>query len=258
MASYTIPEEIIGVPLFVPDAHDFFSIGAGEMPNGDDCLVVHGDVSPDYKAFQVAPVLSPNIFYDRTYNTVLNNMSIVFWLKCSPITFSGSGYNQSIMFAPMQYTAAPSSITDPEWMRSVGGSGANWVVHSGVSGANQPTIYKRSASSGGGASADFSWWTSDIPTDTWTQIVMTPGTDVDSGLWVNDEAVRRASWTASGDGTFATLTVPNQFFTIGSFSDHPNLQGRADEWRIGKLSFHAGKLNLTQRSLLYNAMMFGP
>ena len=28
MASYNIPESVIGVPLFVPDGHDFFEIVA--------------------------------------------------------------------------------------------------------------------------------------------------------------------------------------------------------------------------------------
>lgn len=255
MASYTLPEQITGIPLFVPDENDFFSIGVAAMPNGDDCLVVRGDLSTDYKAFQRSQVLSPPVFTSRTYATVLNVMSIVVWVRCSALTFAGSGFSQAIMFAVMNALAAPLSITDTVWART----SAVWFVSAGTSSVNTVRMSKFSASSGVGASASAEAL---VPTDTWTMLTFIPGSPTDpfSGVFVNDEVTRpsTAIWTAANDGTFPATVQPNQFFSIGSYTTHANLKSRADQWRMGKLSFHSGKLNATERALLYNAMMFGP
>src|SRR5262245_44048014 len=78
MASYTLPEEITGIPLYVPNAYDQFSIVSGGMPNGDNSLRIRGDISQSYRAFQQAQTLTPNIFLDRAAE-----WAVTFWFKCA-------------------------------------------------------------------------------------------------------------------------------------------------------------------------------
>ena len=59
MASANLPEQIIGTPLFIPSANNFFSIDAGALPNGNDCLKILGATNRDYKAYHAAPTLTP-------------------------------------------------------------------------------------------------------------------------------------------------------------------------------------------------------
>ena len=61
MASANLPEQIIGTPLFIPSANNFFSIDAGALPNGNDCLKILGATNRDYKAYHAAPTLHPDL-----------------------------------------------------------------------------------------------------------------------------------------------------------------------------------------------------
>lgn len=249
MASYTLPERIVGTSLFVPDTNDFFEIGTGvdALPNGDDCLIVRGDLDPGYRAFQPTQVVSPAVFTSKAY-TVFNNQSIVFWVKCSvPPAFSGVGINQAIMMQISTPTWNPTTVSSFDHQ-----GGTIWTLAANSSSINELTIYKNTASSGGGASTSFNFT---VPVDTWTMVTIIPGASAGSGVFLNDSATNVGGSWASGDGTFPNTSITSpSFFSIGHYSDGANLKNRADRWSMGKLSFHSGKLNQTQRALLHNAM----
>jgi hypothetical protein len=247
MASFQLEENVIGIPLFVPDAYNFFSIDPGGMPNGDDCLIIHGDVNTSYKAFQRAQTVSPNLFVSKDYATVLTQMAIVFWIKSSPVTISGSGLNTAIIMSVMLNTAAPSSTSSSTWMQDA----SVWTIAASSTGTNQLGMYKITAASGGGSGGQF---LATPPTDTWTMVTMNPSQATDGGIYLNDNASPTQAWSTSGNGTFPTTSVANCFFSLGSYANHANLSGRSGEYRLGKLSFHDHHLNATERALLYNAM----
>ena len=249
MASYTLPERIVGTSLFVPGTNDFFEVGTGvdALPNGDDCLVVRGDLNPGYRAFQSVQTVVPPVFTSKAYTT-LNNQSIVFWVKCSvPPAFSGTGINQAIMMQISTATWNPSTISSFDHT-----GGTIWTLAANSSVTNQLTFFKNTASSGGGSSANFNFT---VPVDTWTMVTIIPGASTGSGVFLDDSATNIGGAWPSGDGTFPlTSILAPSFFSIGHYSDGANLKNRADRWSMGKLSFHSGKLNQTQRALLHSAM----
>lgn len=225
MASYVIPEEIIGIPLFVPDTYDYFSIDSGGLPNGDDCLVVHGDVSQTFLAFQKAQTLSPNVFLSRA-----STWSMTFWLKAPG---SGGGSGQMGRFQIISVQNASYNVD------STIGSNAVWMI-----GADSLTSATLAFSFGAGANRIDGY-----RDDTWHLIT------VDHRSNVSDGAVWRDTSLSSGTiGANNSAVNPNMFLTIGSYSKLGNMNGYDREFRIGKLAFHDHLLNSTERALLYNAM----
>lgn len=252
MASYLINELVAGAPLFVPDAYNQFSIGSADMPNGDDSIHIAGNVSTDYKAFVPAPTVTPSMFRSRDYSTVLGSMSIVFWVYMDTPTFAGNGYNMAAMFGVYNNITQATTNTDSAWHLG----SALWSVYAGgTSGVdNKVTMYKRSASSGGGASANM---TSDaIPTNTWTMVTMNPSQFTDGGIYLNDSATGN-NWSSSGEGTFSSDSIADPIFSLGHYQCGSGAfaESRPGAWRIGKLSFHDHHLNLSERTALYNVMM---
>jgi hypothetical protein len=272
MASYNIPESIIGVPLFVPDGNDFFSIEAAGMPNGDSCLVVHGDVSTNYKAYVAAQTVAPAIFTNRYSGP----WAMTFWIKSSNVAHgANSGYrSDAVIFGVMNATAANGSAgayagtiaTQPAGI----GSGPilipdiGWVVcaqggttpHNTVGFIKQTTY--RGSTGGGGSSSNAS---AAAPQDTWTMVTVNVGLFVNNSvpgvatIALNDQA-SVVGGTAGGYNS--AITWPSDpYFCIGAYSDSDGteIDGRAGEYRLGKLAFHNHELDQTERSLLYNAMV---
>lgn len=255
MASYLIQEAIAGADLFVPDANDYFTIDAGSMPNGSDSIQIDGATSTDYKAFVPSPSLSPNLLRSRDYNTVLTASSIVFWVKMSPPTIpSGHASVVSRMFGVFNNLTSgqPSSTSDTSWWQG----GALWHVYaSGTSGVdNKITVAKRSANSGGGAS--FSIESGTIPTDTWTMVTISMSADAtDGGIFLDDSSTRSNGTNfPSGEGTFSSDSITDPHFVIGNYQTDAYSEARAGVWNIGKFSIHDRRLNVTERTALYNAM----
>src|SRR5262245_27474684 len=86
MATYTIPEEVIGIPLYVPSAYDRFAVETSAMPNGDSCLRIDGNLG-SYRAFQAAQTITPKIFLSRTAGP----WACTFWVK-GPSTDPGVAF----------------------------------------------------------------------------------------------------------------------------------------------------------------------
>lgn len=227
MASFTIPEDIVGIPLFVPDAYNQFSVVAGGMPNGDDCLRVRGDLG-DYKAFIPAPDITPNWFRSRQAGG-----SMTFWFKSSDAT-SGSD-QQDVIMGSMRYDC---NTTNP--------FNSNQTNFAWMIGASGTTGMRVAASSGTQAIA----WT-DCRDGNWHLICMQQTSNV-YRIYVDDNVGN------SGASTVDTTPAPDQtaqFFCIGSYSDGSNMGSWDGDFQIGKIGVHDHLLTQTERSMLYNTMV---
>lgn len=241
MASYNIPEEVIGVPLFVPEANDFFSIEDSGLPNGDPCLVIHGDVSTDYKAYQPAPTLDPNILKAREGE--LPDWSMTCWLK---VTNLGSGSGSG----PVMFGCSNSAVTSG-WGNSrnnnmkflVGPYNTNGVSVNLQPGNNvaSPT------SSMNGYIFNNSIWNS--VSGQWHLFTLNI-IDGTVAAYINENTASSSDTFFTGLGTGLSSGM---YLHIGSYSN--SLVGRGDEWRMAKWAFHDHPLNQTERKLLYDTMV---
>ncbi len=267
MASFIIPEDIIPGGLFVPDANNFFEIGAGSLPNGEDSLVVRGDLSRDYKAFQRAPVVSPSLFRDK--NVVGWAMS--FWIKLPAVTSTKTGHmSEQILFAPMARTTVNNStpasdgliVTTPVQSGSLEVPHMTWAVtryYSTSSGSHCKLGFinqLRRRTSGTTAQGNgISWNTPELTPDTWHQIVInipSPLNTPPTG-YVNTTPV--AGTYHSGVTSLADVTNTDPtYMCIGSYSDLNAMNAPDNQWEIAKLAFHGAPLTLTDVAMLYDAM----
>lgn len=226
MASYTIPEEIVGLPLFVPDAYDFFEIEAAGMPNGDDCLLIHGDVNSNYKAFMPAPAVSPDLFRLRNPGGSTEEWAMSVWLKL-PLLGGTTGTYQNVLFGVMN------SLMDDQSGDFI------WYVGTHLSGATRSVYFVENSS--GGANKSY-------PDANWHLYVVNHNGISSFEMFQDLDAVSSSSNIAAG-------AFSNLFFCIGAYSDAGTVDGYDQEWRMGKLAFHDHRLNQTERAMLYNAMM---
>ena len=239
MASFTIPEEIIGIPLFVPSAYNFFEIETGGMPNGDDCLIVRGDLSTTYRAFQAAPLgLTPDIFAN---STPTSNWSMTIWFKGSTVV--GASFNGAILTVQNQSGITPNGNTDINtalYFRWYGTSGiaATRNVRTGISpsSAGNCLIYNNTKAA--------------LTDGNWHLLTLIYTSDGNLAIYFDKEAT---SFSSDGANNGASIDFSQQYLSLGNYSG-VSPGGRAGLYRIGKLGFHSGALNLTQRSILYNTM----
>ena len=264
MASFTIPEDIIPGALYVPNDNEFFEITSGGMPNGDDCLRCRGDINPRYKAFQQPVTVSPDIFNSR----VASGWAMSFWAKTSAITIANAGcQSDKMMFGMMSRNASnPKGFGYFEEQPSATGTNAAtygmlWAVTArAVSGGGssqnkigfirQRTI--RAATTSAGGRSDI--WDSGSLTTGWNQIIINFPVPTGTAPYGFVNTTRVDGYvTGSFDGTLTT--VGPLYFCIGSYSDTSLLNGRADDWSIGKLAFHDTLLTLTDAALMYNDMV---
>ena len=77
--SRQIPEIIVPGSLFVPTLNDQFSIVAGGMPNGDDCLRVDGAADTNHSAWQDANLGVNTV--NGPINSSGGNKILAFWFR---------------------------------------------------------------------------------------------------------------------------------------------------------------------------------
>lgn len=293
MPDYNIPESVIPGNLFVPSANDYFSIDAGGLPNGDDCLLISGATSSDYKAYQTAlldgqhtgpagafsnangtEVDSAGYYYPNHFvspypgEKTNSEFSISMWLKIPTVTGAGAYYDsRKILMGVMNSWASNPCTTAglisniPSWYGATAAPmliDVNWVIC--MYGNNQIGFIKqcawRNATGTGGRSAHVASAT--IPVDTWFQLVFNVGSIVgtvasSSYAYINDDPVGTNNVS---NGTYASIVYPcDTRFSIGSYADGSNMNGLDVNWRIGKLAFHDHHLTLEERTLMYDAMV---
>lgn len=231
MASYVIPEEIVGIPLFVPSNHDFFLVEDGGMPNGDDCLIINGAVNRDYKAFQAAQTLTPNVFKSKTAIH-----SQVFWMKAPSTAVSNTNAGEHTMMCV-------DDATDGQLNPAFGPG--TWHIGA-VSGGTGRITYKQGAS---GLTLNIDG----ARTGDWKMVTIT-----NDGTWCRAylDAVEAEVISATVAGSAISST--GLMLCIGAYSDVGTLNGYEQQWRLGKWTFHDHVLNATERAILYNAMVSPP
>lgn len=240
MASFEIPEEVIGVPLFVPSANNFFSVEAAGMPNGDSCLVVHGDTNRDYKAFQKAQTVSPDLFNTNA----ATGWAMTLWLKLSALTNDTSATFAQTLLSLQTLTANNTNASSAS-----GGAGSTLfaMVHYGTTG-----VYFRRFNGGGFNSGGPAATSGNLGTG-WNMLTFNITSTTNCDCYVNDASTPANS--GAGGNHYLLGAVANRMLCIGAYSDVSPMNGRDGEWRIGKWAFHNHNLNLTERSLLYHAMV---
>jgi len=263
MTSFAIPEEIIPGKIFVPSDNNFFEIGTGSLPNGQDSLVVRGDLDRNFKAFQVAQTLSPDIFNTRT----AVGWSMSFWVKIGAITLTGTGFHSDQFLFGVMSLNASNSHTSPLITTAPSVSGANgqiphllWGVvgHCSSSGVSQSRIgfvkqthFRGAPGLSGGQSDNISF---SLTANTWTQIII----NLPSPAYTAPTGFANLS-SVSGvhdNGGFSSLILVTgtQYLCIGSYGDGSQMNGRSGQWEIAKLAFHPTVLTITEATALYNAM----
>lgn len=247
MASYTIPEDVIGVPLFVPDGHDYFSIATAAMPNGDDALAVAGATSTDYKAFQPVQSVTPPIFDGRL--TLGQSYCMSLWIRVqdpgantnnAPIltceTLNGNKSTGSDISASSTFWLALSRTTTPR------------LIHYRRQGNNDI-----SASPTAILSAFNTWFLICVNVTVYELNTRTLITEI----CVNDDPNPASLQDGGGTSTSGFDPEP-YYFCIGSYSDVDapffDQGGAPIDFEIGKLAFFDHALNATERALLYLSM----
>ena len=244
MPSQVIPESIAGNDLLAPDAYNFFSIESGGLPNGDDCLVIHGDVDNDYKAFINSPALTPDLF--REYAGVhIAPYAISFWIKAPAFTGTSMAVDRAL-FGVCKATGEPQAAAhgaNALWTVGIAGSGNVFYCRGYQSGASSYIIYIEAVG---------------VRDGTWHFVCFNAGTsngttpNLNGEAFVDDGTTPTASDTSvNGSGAFPDPS--DLYFSLGTYSDTATSFNQ--EWRLGKLTFHDHHLNATERAALYNAMV---
>jgi hypothetical protein len=228
MPSYNIPEEIIGIPLFVPSPYDFFEIEVGGLPNGQDCLKINGATNRNYKAYQAAQILTPNVFWGRSAIH-----SQVFWLKAPSTNPSNTNTGEHAMMAVQD---ALDSQTNPSF------SDGTWHIGAS-SGAAGRIQYKA-----GSATLTIDGARANV----WKMVTITnDGTNLRAYL-------DGAAAAVAGPIAVVTATITGyKFLIIGAYSDVGSVNALEHNWRLAKWSFHDVVLSDLERESLYYGMFDG-
>lgn len=256
--SYVLPEEVTGIPLFVPTNYDYFSVESGGLPNGDDCLVVHGDVSQSYKAFQKAQTLSPNVFGVRN----ASGWSISFWIKAGVISAATGIRAAQTIFAVESYDF---NWADPMTSTAENNARARFMwgfFHNGGSTTPNIAFYRHisaRATTGLGNPRGGQYTQLPLAADAWNFVVVNISAASVSGNggtvgYVNLTEYQGQETFGNNSGTHEAITGV-QYLSLGSYSNGADVGGRAGEWRIAKLAIHDHHLSSDERTLLYDAMV---
>lgn len=249
---FTIPEDVLGVPLYVPQQHNYFEIEDGGMPNGDACLVIRGDLSTDYKAFMRAPIMTPSDICNLGDLTLQDEWAMSCWFKLSNLTgtpvdsammLGCSGYSSS---APASWTAdrnpgfpfalmATNTVNTVRWARE--------PLNNIASPASSKTMIMTPSFQ--------------LFQDYWFLVVINitvvPLTSVTSSIFMDTYNNALTSDSAGGSAPGGSYSGVPRYLHIGAY--HNGGVGRADVWRMGKWAFHDHALTIAERLAMWQAMM---
>lgn len=250
MTTFTIPEEVIGIPLWVPTTNDFFTVEAAGMPNGDPALVVHGDVNDTYKAFMQAPVMSPVDVFNVGDMFAARQWSMSCWIKLNAnLGVSGSGdvmlgcstYNATGLFAGSRNLQAPlllgpNATSGFQYFREVLNNVASPTSAQAILAANAT-----------GWSCFQSYWHMLVFN------MQTVGSFDPQGSVMLDTYENAFGFDGSGGTSPSGSYGGPRYLHVGAYNNGGT--GRADEWRLAKWAFHDHILSAAERLLMYQTMM---
>jgi len=250
MASFTLDEQIIGIPLFVPDARGFFAIDSGGMPNGDNCLIVQGNVNSTYLAYQNVPTTVPPLFTTRNPA----DWSMSFWYK--------SGALPAVVNQRVLMTIGNPLANANTYSFGIAAGSANRLHTIHTTQLLLPTRYgiqgsRTLNSTANQTGASVTGQIRTVDDNNWHLIVMNwpertaaPGTPT---AYIDLDTVGSVGNSGSQLSAGSSVITTPQYFSIGCLSA---LQTALDiEYRLGKIAFHNHLLNATERALLYNSMV---
>lgn len=230
-----ISEIVEGMDLFVPSAGDFFSVNPGGLPNGDDSLIVHGDVSPNHWAFAKNPGgISPDIFGSASV------WALTFWLKLGSTT---GIQNRQIMgiqtYAARNTLVSTSRASTKPFVLGTLNSTASLNFSRGIGSTNNQVTSLSVSTTG--------------MVGNWRFLTFNVAGigENDAASYVNDSASAESTDTQSVSGG---TPANDLFFSLGTYG---GTIGMPVEYEIGKIAFHDHQLDYTERLLLWHAMV-GP
>lgn len=255
MGSFTMPEDILGIPLWVPSFNDYFDIETGAMPNGDSCLAVRGDVSNAYKAFMAAPVLSPHDIFnvpDVVFTTPPRAFSMSCWFKLSNLGTTPSG-NPLMLGCTAEGAGSFFNGTgrNPGTPLILGPSGTNgWQLYrEPMNNIASPDNPKTISMAGSWENFQNYWH---LFVFTCIQNGTTFATsDVQATVALDTYAIQASDSATGGSASGGPYTNP-RYVHIGGYPIGST--GRADLWRMAKWAFHDHVLTQAERAAMWHAM----
>lgn len=250
MGAFTLPEEILGVPLWIPDAHNYFEVEDDSMPNGDPALVVRGDLSTDYKAFIRAPVLSPrNIFYTSEVE-VGREWAMSCWLflptqlAATPAVpgaqmLGCSAYASGSMLSSGRNTAWPLILANT----TVDDFALSKEPLNNIASPQSAQIVRVN----GSFRTFYGYWFLLVFNMVYNSV--TPA--VEGRVFA--DTYNNALWSDTAGGSASSGSyILNKFLHIGAYNNGG--VGRAGLWKIGKWAFHDHQLTIAERLAMWQGM----
>lgn len=236
-----IDELIEGVGLLVPEGFDQFDVNSGGLPNGDDSIIVRGNVSQTYRAFVDVSGVVPD-FTSLAPTSPLWSLSM--WLKLGATSDLGTPSTAAFMLGVMSQNAVtgPFNYNAPfpvngraSWRICAGGTndvgfGATWKTNA--------TTYRRT------------YKLDTLSTGDWHLYVVRSGDPC--AVAIDDNGFNNGS---ADSGAFTSPYVVSNRLSIGNPADAGGHDGRPGEWEIGKICFHDNPLDDDDVQLLYDAMV---
>lgn len=245
-----ITEVIQALDLFAGGVDDVFEIEPGGMPNGDECLVVRGDISQNGRAYDnVAGVTSPDIVSPTFVNAP---GTIVLWLKLGSLGGSDLGTantRNSILTVQNETSVVQNAIQET----SVSVTGSWKICAGGIDGLT--VVFGTSWKSSGGTK-QYRGTSQVLTVDTWHMMAISNVTGATSGIRSSLDGGPYINPAGSSRSTSSSASSASEL-AIGSRSTATGVGLRPGVWRIGKVSFHAGLLTQPQLVDLYDSMMYG-
>lgn len=243
MAAATIPEQVIGLPLFVPSGNNFFSLAAGAMPNGDDCLNILGATSNDALAIQRCSTTGTLGMIFGNALTTGDDYAMTFWIRVTdPGTPTGK------LFTCKDYQGA--YVTG-----SVGGGGSSldrwWVAISESSGLCVLTFNRRQS-----RDAIHTRVLGTFTYGMWHMVTLNVAYGGAVNVLTLDayvDVLPGTTGNVTATGAFSVPMVGNPHFAIGGFAS--GFDGVNANVQLGKVAFFDHVLTLAQRTTLYDLMM---
>lgn len=247
MASFTIPEDILGIPLFVPTIYNFFEIESPSLPNGDGCLVVRGDLNNGYKAFIPAPTLSPHDIFNTSDVISGRQWSMSCWLKLENLP---SDANNSVMLGcSTQY--ATNLFVDNEnkavpFLLGVSATDGFRVFRDVLNNVASPVQFKVNNFGGSWQTFQNYWFLFVIDQ------VTAMGASCTMAVYMDTYPNAISSDGECGATAAAGVYTSPRYFHIGAYNTAS--VGRPGLWRIAKLAFHDHVLSHAERIAMWQAM----
>lgn len=251
MSSFTMPEEIIGIPLWVPNQYNYFLVEENSMPNGDPALVINGAVSDTYKAFMRAPVLSPHNIFHVGDTLVGRAWSMSCWLKLTNLGASGTGRTMFGVSTRALTTFPTSNDNNGDAILLVGPSGTSGfqTYRPALNNVASPNTSKVLTPNHATA------W--NLFQDYWHLFVYTVSQDGVVGTYnTNANVYLDTYWSISQDGAGGSAAAgafgTPAYLHIGAYGS--GMLGRPDQWRMAKWAFHDHVLSTAERIALWQEM----